>query len=87
MKADIHPDYHEITIVMTDGSEFKTRSTWGKEGDVMKLEVDPKNHPAWTGGGALLLERGQLARFKKRFSGFGLETGKKSEDKTEEKAS
>ncbi|MDP7486623.1 MAG: 50S ribosomal protein L31, partial [Alphaproteobacteria bacterium] len=28
MKADIHPDYHEITVVMTDGTEFKTRSTW-----------------------------------------------------------
>mgnify|MGYP003318645186 CR=1 FL=1 len=49
MKKEIHPDYHEITIVMTDGSEFKTRSTWGQEGDVMKLEIDPKSHPAWTG--------------------------------------
>ena len=29
MKADIHPDYHEITVVMTDGTEFKTRTTWG----------------------------------------------------------
>ena len=36
MKKDIHPDYHEITLVMTDGSERKTRSTWGKEGDVMR---------------------------------------------------
>ena len=38
MKKDIHPDYHEITIVMTDGSEFKTKSTWGQDGEVMKLE-------------------------------------------------
>ena len=29
MKKEIHPDYHEITVVMTDGSEFQTRSTWG----------------------------------------------------------
>ena len=35
MKKEIHPDYHEITIVMTDGSERKTRSTWGKPGDVL----------------------------------------------------
>ena len=49
MKKDIHPDYHEITIVMTDGSEHKTRSTWGKPGDVLKLDIDPKTHPAWTG--------------------------------------
>ena len=37
MKKDTHPDYHEITIVMTDGSERKTRSTWGKPGDVLSL--------------------------------------------------
>ena len=41
MKPDIHPDYHEITVVMTDGSNFKTRSTWGKPGDTMTLDVDP----------------------------------------------
>ncbi len=33
MKTDIHPNYHTITVKMTDGSEFVTRSTWGKEGD------------------------------------------------------
>ena len=49
MKADIHPDYLEINVVMTDGSSFKTRSTWGKEGDTLRLEIDPKSHPAWTG--------------------------------------
>ena len=32
MKAEIHPNYHTITVVMTDGTEYETRSTWGKEG-------------------------------------------------------
>src|SRR5262249_16083066 len=32
MKADTHPDYHTVKIVMTDGTEFTTRTTWGKEG-------------------------------------------------------
>lgn len=41
MKKGIHPDYHEITYVMTDGSKFTTRSTMGKAGDVINLEVDP----------------------------------------------
>ena len=50
MKTDIHPDYHMITVKMTDGTEYQTRSTWGKEGDVMTLEIDPTAHPAWTGG-------------------------------------
>jgi len=28
MKPDIHPEYHEITVVMTDGTTFKTRSCY-----------------------------------------------------------
>ena len=74
MKNDIHPDYHEITVVMTDGSTFQTRSTWGKEGDTMKLDIDSKSHPAWTGVHRLLDSGGQLAKFNKRFGGFGLKT-------------
>ena len=70
MKKDVHPDYHEINVVMTDGTEYKTRSTWGKEGDTLKLDVDPLTHPAWTGGGTHLVDTGgQVARFNKRFKG------------------
>ncbi len=72
MKKDIHPEYHEITVQMTDGSTFKTRSTWGSEGDVLKLDVDPKTHPAWTGVHRLMDSGGQLAKFNKRFKDFGL---------------
>ena len=72
MQKDIHPDYHEITVEMTDGSTFKTRSTWGKEGDTMKLDIDPKTHPAWTGVHRLLDSGGQLAKFNNRFKGLGL---------------
>jgi large subunit ribosomal protein L31 len=72
MKKDIHPDYHEITVVMTDGSEHTTRSTWGKPGDVLKLDIDPKTHPAWTGQHRILDSGGQVARFNKRFGGLGI---------------
>ncbi len=73
MKKDIHPDYHEITVVMTDGTTYKTRSTWGKPGDSLKLEIDPTTHPAWTGAGARLVDTGgQVARFNKRFQNLGL---------------
>ena len=50
MKKNIHPNYHKIKVVMTDGSHFETMSTWGKEGDTMKLDIDSKSHPAWIGG-------------------------------------
>tara|TARA_B100000575_G_C22471525_1_gene314043 strand:+ start:161 stop:337 length:177 start_codon:yes stop_codon:yes gene_type:complete len=53
---------------MTDGSEFKTMSTFGKPGEILKLDVDPISHPAWTGGNAQIREdAGQVARFKKKF--------------------
>jgi large subunit ribosomal protein L31 len=72
MKDGIHPDYHEITIVMTDGTSYQTRSTYGKAGDTLRLEIDPKSHPAWTGGQQRLIDTGgQLARFNKRFGNFG----------------
>jgi large subunit ribosomal protein L31 len=73
MKADIHPKYHEITVIMSDGSEFKTRSTYGEEGSSLRLDIDPKVHPAWTGGNTHLVDTGgRVGRFNKRFGNFGL---------------
>ena len=68
-KEGIHPEYHEITVVMTDGTSYKTRSTMGKAGDVLQLDVDPKTHPAWVGG-VNLRKTGRLERFGNRFSGI-----------------
>ncbi|GAA4777809.1 50S ribosomal protein L31 [Stakelama sediminis] len=76
MKKDLHPEYHTIKVQMTDGTVFETRSTWGSEGDTLQLDIDPKSHPAWTGGNQRLLDAGgQVARFNKRFGGLSL--GKK----------
>jgi len=72
MKADTHPEYHTINVKMTDGTEFQTRSTWGKEGDTMTLDIDPTSHPAWTGGKQQLQEGGRVAQFNKRFGGLSL---------------
>ena len=72
MKQKIHPDYHNIKVEMTDGTQFETRSTWGKEGETLKLEIDPKSHPAWTGEHRLVDSGGQVAKFNKRFQNIGL---------------
>ena len=72
MKKNTHPDYHMITVKMTDGTEFQTRSTWGKEGDTMTLDIDPTVHPAWTGGGTRLMDAGgRVSKFKKKYEGLG----------------
>jgi large subunit ribosomal protein L31 len=71
MKKDIHPDYHTVKVIMTDGTEYETRSTYGKEGDTLHLDIDPKTHPAWTGGGQHLIDRGgRLSKFKSKFDTF-----------------
>jgi large subunit ribosomal protein L31 len=71
MKKEGHPDYHRITVKMTDGSEFVTYSTYGSEGDTLQLDIDPNTHPAWTGGNQQLVDRGgRLSKFKKKFEGF-----------------
>ena len=72
MKEKIHPDYHEIKVVFTDGSEHTFKTCWGKPGEVMRLDIDPLNHPAWTGGSAKVLEKGRLAKFGNKYAGLGI---------------
>ena len=89
MKKDTHPDYHIITVKMTDGSSFQTRSTWGEANGTLVLDIDPTTHPAWTGGGQKILDRdGRVGKFNKKFQGFlgGSEkkdnSGESTSDKT-----
>ncbi|KDB19683.1 50S ribosomal protein L31 [Wolbachia endosymbiont of Glossina morsitans morsitans] len=62
-------NYHKIIIVMTDGQEFGTRSTYGKEGDRVKLDRDPLTHPAWTGSltSGLASKTSKLAKFNDKY--------------------
>ena len=85
MKKDTHPDYHMITVKMTDGSSFQTRSTWGEANGTLVLDIDPTTHPAWTGGGQKILDRdGRVGKFNKKFEGFlgDSSTNSKSEKNT-----
>lgn len=72
MKKDIHPAYHFIEVKLTDGTTYRTRSTYGKEGDVLSLDIDPSAHPAWTGGSAKLMDAGgRVSKFKRKYEGLG----------------
>ena len=71
MKPGVHPEYHEINVIMTDGSTFKTRSTYGKPGETLRLDIDPKTHPAWTGVRQSIDRGGRVQRFKNRFGMIG----------------
>ena len=72
MKAEIHPDYHVVDVKLTDGSTVQMKSTWGKEGDTLTLDIDPSSHPAWTGGSSRLMDTGgRVSKFKKKYEGLG----------------
>lgn len=64
MKKGIHPYYHTIEVVMTDGATFKTRSCY--KADRLVLEIDSKSHPFFTGKQVLVDTAGRVDRFQKR---------------------
>ncbi|MDR0744835.1 MAG: 50S ribosomal protein L31 [Holosporales bacterium] len=73
MKKNIHPEYHSISVVLTNGEKFETKSTYGKDGEVINLDIDPMTHPAWTGTGKRLVDKaGQISKFGKRYNNFGI---------------
>jgi large subunit ribosomal protein L31 len=75
MKPNIHPDYHPVTLVMTNGDNLTINSTYGKSGDRLLLDVDYRTHPAWVGGTAQVNQKAsKVASFNKRFSGIGFAT-------------
>jgi len=67
-----HPKQHKVTIVMTDGSKIEVLTTKGKEGDVIRLDVDPRNHPAWQEKANNFINSNdeRVAKFRKKFEGF-----------------
>lgn len=56
-----------IKVVMTDGTEYETRSTYGKEGEVLRLSVDSKSHPAYTGKRRVLDTAGRVEKFQTKY--------------------
>ena len=66
MKKGIHPAYHTLEVVMTDGSSFLTRSTYKK--DKVVLDIDSKSHPFFTGKQVFVDTAGRVDRFNKRFA-------------------
>lgn len=64
MKAEIHPDYTEITVTCSCGQTFKTRSTLGED---LTVEVCSSCHPFYTGKQKIVDSGGRVDRFKRRY--------------------
>lgn len=83
-KAGIHPEQHNIAIELSDGTKIDVATTYGKAGEVLKLDIDPTNHPAWQDGNKAFVNVNddRISKFNKKFGSFNF--GVKSEE-TEEK--
>ena len=66
MKADIHPNYHEVKVICSCGEQFETRSTIS--GDEMHVDVCSQCHPFYTGKQKIVDTAGQVDKFKRRFT-------------------
>ena len=66
MKADIHPNYKDVTVACACGETFVTGTT--KKTDTMKIDICNKCHPYFTGKQKLVDSGGRVDRFKKRYS-------------------
>jgi len=67
MKKGIHPEYNEITVLMSDGSEVKMRSTMKPKDGVYRTEVDSLNHPFYNENIKMITTAGRVDKFNKRY--------------------
>lgn len=64
MKAEIHPDYKDVTITCSCGNVMKTRSTRCED---FLVDVCSNCHPFYTGTQKQAETGGQIDKFKQRF--------------------
>lgn len=66
MKPDIHPDYHEVTVVCACGAKFTTGTT--KNVETLKVDICNKCHPFFTGKQKLVDTGGRVEKFNKKYN-------------------
>jgi len=65
MKADIHPEYNEITVTCSCGNTFKTKSSLGKPS--LHVEVCSECHPFYTGTQKIVDTAGRIDKFRQKY--------------------
>lgn len=65
MKAEAHPDYHEITVTCSCGNSFQTRSTLADE--QLHLDVCSACHPFYTGQQKIVDTAGRVDKFRRKY--------------------
>jgi len=65
MKADIHPNYQELTVTCSCGNSFKTKSVIGKP--ALNVEVCSECHPFYTGTQKIMDTAGRIDKFRQKY--------------------
>jgi large subunit ribosomal protein L31 len=79
MRADIHPNYAETTVMCSCGNRFTTRST--KPGE-LHVELCNDCHPFFTGRQKLVDSGGRVEKFQKRYGSGSYGSRKKKGEAT-----
>lgn len=80
-KADIHPKQHKIFAQLSDGTKIEIVTAYGNENEVLKLDIDPTNHPAWLGDKFVVnTNSARIDSFNKKFGGFDFGVKAKKEE-------
>jgi large subunit ribosomal protein L31 len=66
MKANIHPDFHDVEVRCACGETFVTGTT--KKGETMRADICSKCHPFYTGKQKIIDAGGRVDKFKKRYN-------------------
>lgn len=82
MKANIHPEYKEITVTCSCGHTFVTGSALGKD---LHIEVCNECHPFYTGKQKIVDTAGRVERFKSKFGSTSLKGKQAAEGEDESK--
>jgi len=64
MKAEIHPEYHDLKVTCSCGNEFATRSTLKDE---LHIEVCSACHPFYTGKQKIVDTAGRVDKFRRKY--------------------
>lgn len=65
MKSGIHPDYKNITVRLSDGTTYTSRSTM--KAAEYAPEIDATNHPFYTGKRQFVDTAGRVEKFMRRY--------------------
>lgn len=66
MKANTHPNYHEVTVTCACGNTFKTKSTY--KSDTMAVDICNVCHPFFTGKQKVVDTAGRVDKFNKKYN-------------------